>query len=377
MSRIQLTDARAWVLLSAAWMCFSSATSQVDQITTALTDTSRAGRIIGLDIRVPSEASEALPWVVFGHGFVMPNTDYDDLAAALAAEGFVVVLVDTETSFAPSHEDFGLDLAYVVERAATDLNELDGVLGNRVALMGHSMGGGAAWLAAAQLGSEVDALIGLAPAETSPSAIASGSEIVAPTMVISGNGDLVTLPSDHHEPLYAATSNADCRAWVNLIGGGHCGFADAGTLCDFGEITFAGMPRQEQQAHSFMCVQLWLEAYLQDAEVALASIDAYAESQAEVEVGLACETEGMNLLSGSSGLAHVAVGPNPATNVLSIRPLPDACKLHASDMWGREWPVVWSGEETLDVSMWPRGAVVLRVQSPSGQTVSRSVVLVH
>ncbi|MDA0940762.1 MAG: alpha/beta fold hydrolase [Bacteroidetes bacterium] len=374
MSQIQLTDARAWVLLATALMCFSSATSQVDQITAALTDTSRAGRIIGLDIRVPSDAIEALPWVVFGHGFVMPTTDYDDLATALAAEGFVVVLVDTETSFAPSHEDFGLDLAYVVERAATDLSELDGVLGDRVALMGHSMGGGAAWLAAAQLGSAVDALIGLAPAETSPSAIAAGSEIVAPTMVISGSGDLVTLPSDHHEPMYAATSNADCRAWVNLIGGGHCGFADAGTLCDFGEITFTGMPRQEQQAHSFMCVQLWLEAHLQDAELALGSVEAYAESQAEVEVDWTCETAGV---PGASGVPHVAVGPNPATNVLRIRPLPDACQLHASDMLGREWPVVWSGQETLDVSMWPRGAVVLRVQSPSGQTVSRSVVLIH
>jgi hypothetical protein len=254
------------------------------------------------------------------------------------------------------------------------LDVLEGALSDRVALMGHSMGGGAAWLAAAQLGSAVDALIGLAPAETSPSAIAAGSEIVAPTMVISGSGDLVTLPSDHHEPMYAATSNADCRAWVNLIGGGHCGFADAGTLCDFGEITFTGMPRQEQQAHSFMCVQLWLEAHLQDAELALGSVEAYAESQAEVEVDWTCETAGV---PGASGVPHVAVGPNPATNVLRIRPLPDACQLHASDMLGREWPVVWSGQETLDVSMWPRGAVVLRVQSPSGQTVSRSVVLIH
>lgn len=374
MTRFQSFPAQLWVLVAAVVLGAPSLSAQVDQFTSALTDTSRADRVIGLDIRVPSEAPEALPWVVFGHGFVMPTTDYDDLATALTTAGYVVLMVETETGFGPSHADFGMDLAYVVAHASSDVGELEGVLGDRVALMGHSMGGGAAWLAAAQLGSAVDALVGLAPAETSPSAIAAGADIVAPTMVISGSSDVVTPPSEHHEPLYASASSAECRSWVNLVDGGHCGFADDGTLCDFGEITFTGMPRPEQQTHSLACLQLWLEAHLQNEEGALTALEAYAESQIDVEVELACETSATNLLQ---RLPRAVVGPNPATHVLQVLPVPDAHRFQAFDLFGRPLPLVWVSHTTLDVSGWPRGTALLRVQSSFGQCVSHSTVLIH
>ena len=374
MTRCQTFQAQIWALVAVVVLGVSTLSAQVDQFTSALTDTSRADRVIGLDIRVPSDASEALPWVVFGHGFLMPTSDYDDLATALATAGYAVLMVETETGFAPSHADFGLDLAYVVAHASSDVVEVEGVLGDHVALMGHSMGGGAAWLAAAQLGNAVDALVGLAPAETSPSAIAAGADIVAPTMVISGSSDVVTPPSEHHEPLYASTSSAECRSWVNLVEGGHCGFADDGTLCDFGEITFTGMPRPEQQTHSLACLQLWLEAHLQNEEGALTALEAYAESQIDVEVELACETSATNLLQ---RLPRAVVGPNPATHVLQVLPVPDAHRFQAFDLFGRQLPLVWVSHTTLDVSGWPRGTALLRVQSSFGQCVSHSTVLIH
>ena len=106
----------------------------------------------------------------------MPTSDYDVLAETLNEAGMAMVMVDMETGILPSHEDFGLDLAYTVEHAAADALGLEGILGDKVALMGHSMGGGASWLAAAQLGTSVNALIGLAPAETTPSAMDAGSK---------------------------------------------------------------------------------------------------------------------------------------------------------------------------------------------------------
>ena len=374
MASFQTVQVHTWLLVALALSGAVDASSQVNQIDATLFDSSRGDRQIPLDIRLPSEAAEAVPWVVFGHGFFMPTTDYDDLATALVSSGYAVVLVDTETSFAPSHEDFGLDLVYAVEHAATDLDVLEGVLSDRVALMGHSMGGGAAWLAASQVGDAVDALVGLAPAETTPSAIAAGSNVVAPTMVISGSSDVVTPPIEHHEPLYDATSNANCRAWVNLVDGGHCGFADDGTLCDLGEITFAGMSRPEQQAHTLACVTLWLEIHLQGEDASLSLLEAYVEGEADVELGLACTTQGTGLLSGSRS---VLVGPNPAANVVHIRALPNAHRLRAFDMWGRALPLVWANQETLDISSWPRGSAILSVQSPSGQTVSRSTLIVN
>ena len=374
MTRLQAFQAQLWVFVAAILLGLQSVSAQVNQFTAALTDTSRANRVIGLDIRVPSEASEVLPWVVFGHGFVMPTTDYDDLATALATAGYAVFMVETEVGFLPSHEDFGMDLAYVVENASSDLIELEGVLGNRVALMGHSMGGGAAWLAASQLGEAVHAVIGLAPAETSPSAIEAGPDIVAPVMVISGSNDLITPPSEHHEPLYTATSNSNCRVWINLVDGGHCGFADDGTLCDIGELVFNGMSRPEQQNHSIECIRHWLNAHLQNDDGALVLLQDYAMSEVDVELALECQTSAVDP---SWSCERFVVGPNPATNVLKVPRMSSGHSLQAFDVWGRELPVVWLSEETLDISSWPRGTAVLRVQSPSEKTISRSKLLVH
>jgi pimeloyl-ACP methyl ester carboxylesterase len=352
-------------------MSVPSASSQVDQINATLTDASRADRVIDLDIRVPSDAMEAVPWVVFGHGFVMPTDDYDDLATALATSGYAVLLVETETGFAPSHEDFGLDLAYVVENAATDLSELDGVLGDHVALMGHSMGGGAAWLAAAQLGSEVDALIGLAPAETSPSAIAAGVDVVAPTMVISGSSDEVTSPSEHHEPIYASTLNAGCRAWVNLIDGGHCGFADAGTLCDFGEITFDGMPREEQQELSFAAVEAFLSYHLGTDALGMLNLEAMAIESASVELTLACDWTGVTEVP-EVGLA----APNPASSRVHVPQFGLDGTWRAFDLHGRELPLRWLGAQELSVDGWPQGLVLLTWTSLRGGAVWRTSISV-
>lgn len=348
--------------------------AQTEQVITSVVDSSRMDRVILLDVRLPSEGEDAWPWIVFGHGFVMPPSDYDDLAWGLAASGYAVVMVNTETGFAPSHADFGLDLAYVVNHAASEAEGLEGLLSDRVALMGHSMGGGAAWLAASQLGSSVDALVGLAPAETSPSAVATGEGVLAPVLVLSGSSDAITTPEVHHHPLFEAASNAWCKAFVNLVNGGHCGFADAGTLCDLGEIAFPGMTRFDQQAHSLACIQFWLDAHLGEVPGALDSLEVYADSESDVELDLSCDTQAV---SPNWQNQRLVVGPNPSTNVLQIWPLPNAHLLHAYDLWGRELPVVWATQNTLDVSSWPRGTAVLCVQSPTGQTVSRSTVVAH
>ena len=69
----------------------------------------------------------------------------------------------------------------------------------------------------------------------------AGSSILTPTLVISGSADAVTPPEEHHIPLHDAASPSTCRSFVNVLEGSHCGFADAGSLCDLGELLFSGM----------------------------------------------------------------------------------------------------------------------------------------
>lgn len=348
--------------------------AQVDLISSALVDSSRSNRVIPLDIKVPSDAIGELPWVVMGHGFAMPTSDYDDLSGGLVEAGYAVVLVATETGFAPSHMDFGLDLAYVVNHTGNDAPGLEGLLSNRVALVGHSMGGGASWLAAAELGASLDALIGLAPAETSPSAVEAGSSIEAATLVISGSLDAITLPEWHHWPLHDSAVESECKAFVNLIDGSHCGFADSGTLCDLAEIGFSGMARPDQQAHSLAMMEFWLDAYLKDEGEPLTWMVDYAEGQTEVEVLHDCE-----------GLATVAepfhaswiLAPNPARDRLRVLEMPDGHGVRAADLQGRMLPMKWLSVSEMDVSEWPRGGVVLFLESPTELVISRSTVLLH
>ena len=208
-----------------------------------LIDDTRGGREIACDVRYPgvSPTAEAtpdngpFPLVVFGHGFLMGPDDYDNLSAGMVNAGYVVALVATEQNFAPSHQNFGLDLAFVanemVQNGASGV--LAGWLQPHAAIAGHSMGGGATWLAAATH-PMIDAIVAFAPAETNPSAVAVGEDIAVPVLGVSGSADGVTPPATQHLPLYNSTTGAPCRAFASLLDGGHCGFADQGTICDIG-----------------------------------------------------------------------------------------------------------------------------------------------
>ncbi|MEE2920032.1 MAG: alpha/beta hydrolase [Bacteroidota bacterium] len=349
-----------------------SMSAQSSQIISSLVDVSRNNRVIDLDVRVPVGVTEPLPWVVFGHGFLMPTSDYDVLAETLNEAGMAMVMVDMETGILPSHEDFGLDLAYTVEHAAADALGLEGILGDKVALMGHSMGGGASWLAAAQLGTSVNALIGLAPAETTPSAMDAGSSILTPTLLISGSADAVTPPEEHHIPLHDAASPSTCRSFVNVLEGSHCGFADAGSLCYLGELLFSGMSRDEFQGHAFEMALLWLRAHLMEDASALNEMEAYGLAQSAVEVSLTCVLSEVPMLCES-----LKVWPNPAQETLFLSGLSPGDVLMAYDMHGRRLAVDWMRAGAIDIARWPRGMVVIQIQSKNGDVFHQKNILIH
>ena len=347
-----------------------SSHAQTASDTWTFIDAARDDREIPVQFFYPNDAVAPMPWVIIAHGFAMSTTDYDDLAQALVAGGFVVGLVNTETGFAPSHEAYGLDLAYLAEHGGADLALVDIEVGNwmqpgTVALVGHSMGGGAAWLAASM--TEVDALVGLAPAETTPSAIEAGPSIEAPAMVISGTADAVTPPTTQHIPLYEALTHVDCQAFVSLEEGGHCGFADEGTLCDFGELLFTGMDRETQQLHTHAMLIPWLQFQLGLNPDGLDAIEAYADNEGDVELTLACETS--SLATGEAAENPAILFPNPVSTTLNLGGAPQDWR--AWNAQGQAMPI--PGEGRVDVSTWPNGPYLFQ----SGDSQPTRVLVTH
>ena len=301
--------------------------------TLTFTDAARNNRSIPCEVYYPAlsagENTAALapaflaltgyPAIAVGHGFVIGAANYSLIAEQLIPFGFVVALVNTETGFSPSHENFGLDLAFVTHALQQESQNSTSILYNIVnqekeAIIGHSMGGGAAWLAAAS-DPLIDAVVGLAPAETNPSAIAAAASVNCNTLVFSGSEDAVTPPADNHQPIFDGSNG--CKTFVSLTGGSHCGFIDSGTLCDFGEPLGGSLPRADQQEAYLTLMTAWLRYFL-NAECVEALYTDYVTSHSFVSAAplATCMLCGNIEDSNKIGMRLM---PNPSNGIFEVQ----------------------------------------------------------
>jgi predicted dienelactone hydrolase len=249
---------RLFVLLIYLFIFYGAATSQpylIGKTTLTFTDPARNNRSIPTDIYYPATQAgtnttvagangTGFPLISFGHGFVMVVDAYANIWNMLVPEGYIVALPKTEGSFSPSHADFGKDLAYVIQSMYQQNTLSTSIFFNKVSpmngVMGHSMGGGAAHLAAS--GSTIiKAIATLAAAETNPSAISAASNINMPTLVLAASNDCVTPPANHQLPMYTATKSS-CKTYLSITGGSHCYMANDNFNCNFGEGTCSPAP---------------------------------------------------------------------------------------------------------------------------------------
>ncbi len=233
-----------------------------------------AGRQIQTEVYYPATtagdnvavASGQFPVITFGHGFAMAWDAYTNIWQHYVNRGYILAFPRTEGGLipGPSHGDFGTDLKQVSDKMlALNSNTssiFNGKILQKAAIMGHSMGGGASFLAAAN-NANIETVIGLAPAETTPSAIAVAPDVSVPALVFSGSADGVTPPADHHIPIYQGL-NSSCKSFVSITGGAHCYYANTNFNCDFGEGTSSpniSITRAEQQATTFAILDPWLD----------------------------------------------------------------------------------------------------------------------
>ncbi len=238
-------------------------------------DPARSNRNIATEIYYPgvsagdnvAVATGQFPIIVFGHGFVMSYSLYDYIWNALTPLGYIVACPNTETSLSPVHADFGADLAFLINKLKSENTNSSSPfyqkLTNKSAVMGHSMGGGSAFLACA--GNPVpDCMVTLAAAETTPSSITAAATVNIPNLVISGSDDCTAPAATHQTPMYNALAST-CKVFISIIDGSHCYFGNYSFLCTSAEsfcLPVPSLPRAAQQTTTMNFVKPYLDYFL-------------------------------------------------------------------------------------------------------------------
>ena len=167
----------------------------------------------------------------FGHGYLSPIGPYQSTLEHLASWGITVVAPRSGAGLLPSHEAFGADLVAALDAvaAAAAADDWEGlpVDATARAVGGHSMGGGAAVLAAA-MDPSIRTVATLSAADTRPSAVEAATTVEVPMLLVAASEDGITPVEDHQRPIFEA-ANGPTQLRV-IEGGGHCGYLDQAGL---------------------------------------------------------------------------------------------------------------------------------------------------
>lgn len=159
--------------------------------------------LVGLPgvVSTPSEGL-GLPAVVFGHGWLQPSERYRGLLRHLASWGIVAASPNTQRSPLPSHRLYAADLRTALD-VCVGVRLGDGQISvdpAKLGLAGHSTGGGAAVLAAAD-DDRVRAVATVSAAEVRPSALDAAKRCTMPGLHLIGGKDLIAPGAGHGEAI--------------------------------------------------------------------------------------------------------------------------------------------------------------------------------
>lgn len=330
--------------------------------TVTYTDASRSNRSIPCDLYYPGTsagnnveaASGTFPLIVFGHGFIMADPDlYSYILQGFAAEGYICVFPTTESSSIfppPDHLEFGKDLSFLCSFVLSENTNSSSFLFNhvsdKVAVMGHSMGGKAAFIAAG-LNAGITTIITMGAAIANPPIGGSSLDVLGqyavnvniPCLVLAGEKDCVAPPAQNQSLLYDTVAS-QCKYYIQIKGGGHCYFASqAGSIigCESGELTCSmDISRAVQNQIVLNFLRPWLGKYLLDNPAALTTFNDSVVTSPRITYRKACDIY-LGIRSGNLNdiIANMA---NPFSNDLSIAFNPafnKSCIVSIQDMTGK------------------------------------------
>ena len=172
-------------------------------------------------IYFPANKGQDFGAVAISPGFIESQENMSWWGNHLASHGFAVLTLDTnELRDDPSLRADALMAAIGVLRAEGERmgGTLRGkILNERMAVMGHSMGGGGTLLAANAHSAELKAAIPFTPW------LPEGdfAEISIPTLVIAGEEDRIAPVVDHASPHFASLADDIPKMYLEVKGGNH------------------------------------------------------------------------------------------------------------------------------------------------------------
>ncbi len=148
--------------------------------------------------------------IAISPGYLGTESSIDWLGPRLASQGFVVITIDTHTIYdqpASRGDQLLAALDYLTERSDAS----DRVDADRLAVMGHSMGGGGS-LEAAKERPSLKAAVPMTPWNLDK----TWPEVTTPTFIFGAEADTIAPVRTHAEPFYEALPASTPKAYLEL-----------------------------------------------------------------------------------------------------------------------------------------------------------------
>jgi predicted dienelactone hydrolase len=207
----------------------ASVTAPLGTFATASTTVPSGNGFGGGVIYYPTDTSQGtFGAVAVAPGFLASSANYTWMGPRLASQGFVVFLINTNSRLdqPPSR---GTQLLAALDYLATSSSVRTRIDASRLAVAGHSMGGGGT-LAAAATRPSLQAAIPLQPWHTDK----TWPEVQVPTMIIGAEADTTAPVASHSEPFYQSIPATTEKAYLELNNAEH----RVGTTADVTQAKF-------------------------------------------------------------------------------------------------------------------------------------------
>ena len=260
------------------------------------------------------------PIIVFGHGFLISWDSYDNFWNSLVPEGYILCFPTTEMGFTPNHQFFADDLSFIASKMQMESQNSASIFYNSVlpktGILGHSMGGGASFLAA-ENNPNINTLVNFAAAETNPSAISAARNIIIPSLIFSGESDCVAPPINNQNIMFDSL-NSNCKTQINITNGGHCYFANESVLCSFGESSCnptLNISREDQQSVTNDFLKIWLNFSLKSNQNSFTIFNDSLQTSNRITYSQFCNN---TAILKPNKVDKIIIYPNPTKSFIKI-----------------------------------------------------------
>lgn len=210
----------------------------------------------GGTIYYPTNVFSEMAAIAIAPGFTAPQSAIAWWGPILASHGFVVITIDTNSRFdQPISRGRQLDsaLSYLISEGDRSNSPVAGLIDeNRLATMGHSMGGGGALRSASR--NRLSAAIPLAPFNLGNN---SFNVIGVPTMIMACQNDTVAPVAIHARPFYNRIPASTDKILLEINDGPHnCangGVNNDPLLSTYGVSWMKRFLDQDRRYNQFLC----------------------------------------------------------------------------------------------------------------------------